>query len=55
LGTDRIKDTDLLIDMSSSAPAPVTAELSAQAAEDSGMHIDEEGRPKFAPAKETVC
>ena len=48
----QIDDDELLVDATSMAPknaTPVTT--AAPLAEDTEMHIDEEGRPKFPPAK----
>ncbi|KAI9781397.1 MAG: pre-rRNA-processing protein pno1 [Geoglossum umbratile] len=47
-------DDDLLIDPTSSALAETTSITAPAASEnDTEMHIDEEGRPLFAPAKNT--
>ncbi|KAF8475558.1 hypothetical protein BDZ91DRAFT_769669 [Kalaharituber pfeilii] len=42
-------DDDVIIDVSAAAPAQEP--VPAQNEEDADMHIDEEGRPHFAPAK----
>ena len=44
------QDDDLLLD----APHPTTTEVQPAAGEDTEMTVDEEGRPRFAPAKNIV-
>jgi RNA-binding protein PNO1 len=53
---DADEDTEFLLD----APDAVLSESNsiiptASADPDTDMHVDEEGRPRFAPAKNTVC
>lgn len=46
------QDDELLLD----APSEVPEAGAVQPVEgDTEMHIDEEGRPRFAPAKQVVC
>lgn len=49
-------DNEVLIDASASAPADASTVVTPPKAveEDTAMQIDEEGRPKFAPAKPSV-
>lgn len=51
-----VVDDEVLIDASAST-APVSSIVVPllKEADDTEMHIDEEGRPKFAPAKAKVC
>ncbi|KAH0559530.1 pre-rRNA-processing protein pno1 [Trichoglossum hirsutum] len=50
-------DDELLIDPTNSTPADTKSSQAAPVTSenDVDMHIDEEGRPLFAPAKNTVC
>ena len=47
-----LEDDDLLIDPTAMTKALPETLVPAQS--DTNMHIDEEGRPKFAPSKDTV-
>lgn len=49
-------EDEVLIDASASAPVDISAAVTAVevVGEDTAMQIDEEGRPRFAPAKPSV-
>jgi hypothetical protein len=55
LSTDfRTEDEELLLDAPEIDLSNPTAVIPQAADQDTDMHIDEEGRPRFAPAKDTV-
>lgn len=47
------QDDELLIDAPDAEPSDLNAVQPVEG--DMEMHVDEEGRPRFAPAKSVVC